>query len=126
MSNSSFSITPVSLWLSAILFNLPYSNWQVPRSNFKINDTILNKYAGTYVPDLYKIKVFISLQNGQLFVESSSKQSIPKSPILPLTETTFLLKDYNTISAFLSDDKGSVVKLVSHQFGKNIEFKKIK
>jgi CubicO group peptidase (beta-lactamase class C family) len=118
------NLTPVTMWLSVIVFGLPYSNWQTQPTNLKISDTTLRKYVGTYIAD-NKIKIFITLQDGQLFGASDSKQSVPKSPVFPLSETKFFLKDFNIISEFITDKNGNVVKLVTHEIGKDFELKKI-
>ena len=122
------NLLPVTLWLSVIVFGLPYSNWQTQPTGLKISDTTLSKYVGTYM-GLYgntKIKIFITLQDGQLFGAGDSKQSLPKSPVIPLSETKFFLKDFNIISEFITDTNGNVVKLVTHEIGKDVELKKIK
>jgi len=80
----------------------------------------------TYLYDDKKIRIFITLQDGQLFGASHSKQSVPKSPVFPLSETRFFLKDFNIISEFVTDKNGNVIKLVMHEIGKDIELKKIK
>ena len=79
---------------------------------------------GIYIAD-NKIKIFITLENGQLFGASDSKQSVPKSPVFPLSETKFFLKDFNIISEFITDKNGNVIKLVTHEIGKDVELKKI-
>ncbi len=124
-SNYNNSLTPVTMWMSAIVFGLPYSNWQTQPTNLKISDTTLRKYVGTYMAD-NKIKIFVTLQDGQLFGASSSKQGISKSPVFPLSETKFFLKDFNIISEFIKDINGNVIKLVTHEIGKDIELRKIK
>jgi len=120
------NLIPVTLWLSVIVFGLPYSNWQIQPTELKVSDTTLRKYVGTYLYDDKKIRIFITLQDGQLFGASDSKQSVPKSPVFPLSETRFFLKDFNIISEFVTDKNGNVIKLVMHEIGKDIELKKIK
>lgn len=123
-SNYNNSLSPVTMSLSLIVFGLPYSNWQIQPTDLKINDITLRKYVGIYKID--KIKVFITLENGQLFETMNPKQLIAKRPIFPLSETKFFLKDFNIILEFIQDNNSNIIKLLSHQFGKDFELKKIK
>jgi CubicO group peptidase (beta-lactamase class C family) len=118
------SLSAINSDLSAIVFNRPYTLWQTHIA-LKVDNTILQQYVGTYTLD-GKVKVFITLKGGQLYAESNSSNGIPKLPIYPKSQNEFFLKDFNAVFAFVRDADGNVSKFISHESGKDIEFKKIK
>lgn len=125
VGNYGNSLMPVAIGISSIVFNLPYSNWQVEKAITNIPDFILQKYVGLYTAD-GKTNISITLAKGQLYAEGNSKQSIPKLPIYPLSETKFLLKDFNVIIEFIKDSNNNPTEFISHENGKNILLKRIK
>jgi CubicO group peptidase (beta-lactamase class C family) len=118
------SLWPINIALSAILFDKPYTLWQT-NTAVKVDNGILQQYTGTYTVD-GKIKILVTLEDGQLYAQGNSSQSIPKVPIFPKTENTFFLKDFNATFTFLKDAGGRVSKFISHENGKEIELRKIK
>ena len=110
--------------LSAIMFNKDNSLLS-PRKPVSIEDSILRKYAGTYSQN-GKDKIFITLREHQLYAESSSKNGIPKLPIFAESENNFFLKDFDAGFTFIKNENNIVVKFISHENGKEIEFRKIK
>ena len=118
------SLSAINSDLSAIVFNKPYSLWQTHIA-IRLDNTILQQYVGTYTAN-GKVKIFITLRDGQLYAESNSTNGIPKLPIYPKGKNQFFLKDFNAVFAFIRDAEGNVFKFISQESGKEIEFKKIK
>lgn len=87
-------------------------------------DSLLQKYVGVYSPG-GKTKISVTLENGQLYAAGNTRQSIPKLPIYPISETKFLLKDFNAVFEFIKDNKGEVSGIVSHENGKEVELKRL-
>jgi CubicO group peptidase (beta-lactamase class C family) len=118
------SLSAINSDISAIVFNKPYTLWQTHIA-IKVDNTILQQYAGTYTLD-GKVKIFITLKDGQLYAESNSANGIPKLPVYPKSQNQFFLKDFNVVFTFITDADGNVSKFISHESGKDIEFTKIK
>lgn len=118
------SLLPIIMGLSAIVFNLPYHNW-VAQTGEKADEATLQQYVGVYTTD-GKVKIYVTVKDGQLYAEGNSKQSIPKLPIYPQGPDKFLLKDFNVIFEFIKNADGKVLGFISPENGKNVEFKKIK
>jgi len=106
--------------LSAIVFN----KWQ-PKIAVKTYADVLQQYVGAY--DINgKGKVLITVNKNQLYIESTAKSGIPKTPLFAKSNDTFFLKDWDVELTFVKDENNKVVKVVSHENGKVIEYKKIK
>lgn len=120
--NYGINLYPVSMWLSAIVFKMPYSNWMASSLNFTDNDAALNKYAGTYTSDT-KGKIFIAIKNGRLIATENSEQSPPERLTL-ISETKLYFNDFNISADFVKESDGKIGKLIIHQIGKDIEFDK--
>ena len=121
--NYGISLSPVSMWVSAIVFNKPYSNWMTTSANFTDNDSALNKYCGTYKSDT-KGKIFIASKNGRLIAMENSEQSLPEKITL-VSETKLYFNDYNISADLIKDSNDKILKLIVHQIGVDIEFTKI-
>jgi len=124
VGNYGNSLQPVVIGISSIVFQLPYSKWQVANKDIALADSILQKYVGVYSPG-GKTKITVSLENGQLYAAGNTRQSIPKLPIYPISETKFLLRDFNTIIEFIKDNNGTVSGFVSQENGKEVELKRL-
>lgn len=118
------SLWPVSEGIAAILFNKPYNLWR-KHTAIKISTSILRQYTGIYITN-NKVKLYITLKNGQLYAKSSSKHGLPKTPICAENENEFFLKDFDTLFTFIKNTDGKVSKMISHENGKNVILKKIK
>ena len=118
------SLNLISNSLAAILFNKAYSLWAVNKA-ININEAVLKQFTGTYTTD-NKVKVYITIKNGQLYAESSSKNGIPKLPIYPESQNEFFLKDFNAVFTFMKDVNLNVSGIITHENGKDIVFRKIK
>nr|WP_294796327.1 serine hydrolase [uncultured Mucilaginibacter sp.] len=118
------TLLPINDALSAIVFNKNNSLLS-PRLPITVDEAILRKYTGTYTPN-GKDNIYITLKDHQLYAESSSKKGIPKLPIFAETESRFFLKDFDAVFDFIKNGDGNVIKFVSQENGKEIEYRKIK
>ena len=125
VGNYGNSMVPVTMGILSILFHLPYSNWVAENQSIKVGDSILQRYVGVYTLD-GKTKITISVAHGQLYAEGNSKKSIPRVPIYPISETKFLLKDFNAVFEFIKGEDDRFTKFISHENGKNVELKRVK
>jgi len=89
-----------------------------------VADTILKQYIGVYQFDATH-SATISLENGQLQIESQSG-GLPKSPLFAESENKFLLKVVKAEVEFVRDSSGKVSQLVVHVTGQDQVCKKIK
>jgi hypothetical protein len=89
----------------------------------KVDEAILKQYTGVYAVDEAHL-ITISLENGILYAEGPNN-GLPKSPFIPVTTTKFFLKVAAVEMDFIKDEKGNIVKLISHE-AKDYELKKIK
>lgn len=106
--------------LSAIVFN----KWQ-GKVAINVDKDVLSQYVGTY--DINgKDKVLITLKKGQLYIESTAKTGIPRTPLYPRGNDTFFLKEWDVELKFAKDENNNVIKIISHENGKVIEYTKIK
>ena len=119
--NYGFNLSPLSLWLSAILYKIPYSNWIASSENFTKDSTELGKCIGTYSSG--RNKMFIALKNGRLVAMEDSEQSVEERLTL-ITAAKLYFNDFNVAADIEKDSNGKVIKLVIHQIGKDIEYKK--
>ncbi|MDQ6762452.1 MAG: beta-lactamase family protein [Bacteroidota bacterium] len=120
--NYSSNLSSVSLWLSAIVYKIPYSNWIAQSENFTNDSTELVRYTGSYTFG-GRNKMFLALRDGRLVATENSEQSAPEKLTL-LTATKLYFNDFNIPADFIKDDNGKVVKLIIHQIGKDIECRK--
>jgi len=118
------SLWPINMALSAIVFNMPYNKWET-RTEVKVDEAVLRQYVGVYAVD-DKVKIFITLKNGQLYAKGNSARSIPNLPIYPESDNRFFLKNFNVTFTFIKNTKGEVIKFISHENGKDIDIRKIK
>ncbi len=116
------NLLPLGMWLSAIVYNMPYSNWIASSPNIITDNTLLTKYVGTYTSKTAG-KMFIALKNGRLVAMENSEQSVPEILTL-ISETKLYFNDFNISADLAKDNNGKIVKLVIHQIGKDIEFNK--
>jgi CubicO group peptidase (beta-lactamase class C family) len=108
--------------LSAIIFNKPYKLVSAVKE-IKINDSLLNKYVGTYaLSSAPKRTIVVSKDNSALQANLSGKIT---TPIIFQTTTKFEFKNVpNTDGEFIIEN-GKVIKLVISQNGL-FEWNKIK
>lgn len=106
--------------LSAIVFN----KWS-PKVAVNTDADVLRQYIGAY--DINgKDKVLITLKKNQLYIESTAKTGIPKTPLYAKSSDTFFLKEWDVELTFVKDENNNVVKIISHEMGKVMEYRKIK
>lgn len=117
--NYSSNLSFVSLWLSAIVYQIPYSNWIPSSENFITDSIALHKYTGTYTYNGGS-KIFIAIQNGRIVAKENTEQAIPEKLTL-LSETKLYFNDFNISADFIEDINGKIVKLIIHQIGKDVE-----
>jgi len=108
--------------LSAIVFNKYSWKTKVP---VIVDETLLQQYAGAYAINK-KDRLIITTKGHQLYAESTSKNGIPKLPVYAEDESSFYLKDFDAVLTFVRDVDGNVIKIISHENGKVMEYKKIK
>ncbi len=89
----------------------------------KVAESILKKYVGTYAND-DQHHIFVTYENGYLQIEGPNN-NLPKVPMIPESNTRFFVKIAGVELDFVKDEKGDVIKLVSHE-DKDFELKKIK
>ncbi len=116
------NLLPIGMWLSAIAYNMPYSNWVVSSSNTINNHIPLTSYVGAYTAKKVG-KMFIVMKNGRLVAMENSEQSIPEMLTL-IDETKLYFNDFNILADLVKDKAGKIVQLIIHQIGKDIEFNK--
>jgi hypothetical protein len=116
------TLLTVNNLLSAIVFNKYTLKTRVP---IILDEALLQQYTGAYAINK-KDKLLITAQGHQLYAESSSKNGIPKLPVYAQDESSFYLKDFDAVLTFVRDADNNVVKIISHENGKVIEYKRIK
>jgi hypothetical protein len=89
----------------------------------KVNETILKQYAGVYQADASH-PITVTYENGKLYAEGPNN-NLPKSPLIPESNTKFFIKIAAIEWDFVKDAKGKVIKLISHE-EKDYELKKVK
>lgn len=118
--NYSSNLSSISLWLSAIVYHIPYYNWKASSENFTSDSEILHSYTGTY--SHRGGKLVIVFQNGRL-ISKNTQNPVPEKLTL-LNETQLYFNDYNISADFIKDRNGKIEKLIIHQIGKDIECRK--
>jgi CubicO group peptidase (beta-lactamase class C family) len=116
------TLLTVNNLLSAIVFHKYTLKTRVP---VILDEALLQQYTGAYAINK-KDKLLITAQGHQLYAESSSKNGIPKLPVYAQDESSFYLKDFDAVLTFVRDADNNVVKIISHENGKVIEYKRIK
>lgn len=108
--------------LSEIVFNK--YDWK-KREAITLDEALLQQYIGAYTINK-KDKLLITAKGHQLYAQSTSKNGIPKLPVYAENENTFYLKDFDAVLTFVRGADNNVVKIISHENGKVIEYNKIK
>ena len=78
----------------------------------KLPAKTLSQYTGVYQFDPQH-QLTITLENGTLFIVGPNNQ-LPRSPLMPESDTKFFLKIAGVEFDFIKDDKGKVIKFISH------------
>ena len=91
-------------------------------SGINIDQAILDSYTGTYKATFNKSTLTIHKENGKLYVDLSNGTG-KHMPIIPLTETNFLLPDNKSTFDFIREN-GKVTKLIATQ-DKKYEWTKV-
>jgi hypothetical protein len=89
----------------------------------KVDEAILKQYTGVYGPDEAH-PITITLEQGILYAEGPNN-GLPKSPFSAITESKFLLRIAGVEMDFVKDEKGKVIKIISHE-DKDYELKRLK
>jgi CubicO group peptidase (beta-lactamase class C family) len=88
----------------------------------KVSEKILTQYTGNYEG---RIKATISLENGQLKVESK-EQGLPKTNLYAKNETHFFMKLIPISIEFVKNADGKIEKLTVNDEGEYYELKRVK
>ncbi|MEP7319808.1 MAG: DUF3471 domain-containing protein, partial [Panacibacter sp.] len=107
---------------SSVIDKTQWSAWKDP-VEVKVSDAVLKQYAGTYQMDAQH-PIILTLENGILYAEGPNNQ-LPKSPLIPESNTQFFLRIAGIRWDFIKDTKGNVTTLISHE-AKDYELKKVK
>lgn len=113
-------ITELVVWeefVEGINYKLP-----VERRAIKLEGKVLQQYVGKYDYNS-QLTINISLENGQLFMESLGQQKVE---IFPESVNKFFLKAADAQITFIKNEKGKVTELIAHQAGQDFRAKKIK
>lgn len=89
----------------------------------KLPEKMLSQFTGVYQFDPQH-PVTITLEKGVLYIEGRNN-GLPKSPLMPESETKFFLKIAGVEFDFIKDKKGKVIQFISHE-EKDYTLKKIK
>ncbi len=89
----------------------------------KLAEKTLSQYTGTYQFDPQHL-LTITLEKGTLYIEGPNNR-LPKSPLMPESDTRFFLKIAGVEFDFIKDKTGKVTSFISHE-EKDYELKKIK
>lgn len=116
------NLLPIGMWLSAIVYNMPHSNWIASPANIINDNALLSKYVGTYTSKTAG-KMFIALKDGKLVAMENSEQSVPEI-LTSISDTKLYFNDFNISADLVKDNNGKIIKLIIHQIGKDIEFNK--
>lgn len=118
------SLSQINAGISAIVLDKPYDLWTT-RKAIRVPGEVLKKYTGTYTLD-GKAKVFVTFSDSRLYAEGNSPSSIPRLPLSAEKENVFFLEDFNVTFTFRSNPDGEFTKMIVHEKGQDIEWKKIK
>ena len=107
---------------SSVIDATEWSVWKEPVA-VKVGEAILKQYVGIYEMDAAH-PITVTLEKGILYAEGPNNK-LPKSPLIPESNTKFFLRIAGVEWDFVKDAKGNVIKLISHE-NKEYELKKIK
>jgi hypothetical protein len=93
------------------------------RPEAKVSTAVLQKYTGEYELDAAH-HIFITLEDSRLHAFGPNN-NLPKSPLYAQSDVNFFLKVAAVNIDFVKNDKGEVIKFISHA-EKDYELKKIK
>ena len=115
-------ITDVCSDRSSALDTTHWTKWK-DHPEVKVSENILKQYVGLYEFNPQH-QLTITLENGRLFIEGPSN-NLPKSPLIPESNTKFFLKIAGVEFDFVKDASGKVIKFISHE-EQDYDVKKIK
>ena len=107
---------------SSVIDATQWSAWKEPVA-IKVSEAILKQYVGIYEMDAAH-PITVTLEKGILYAEGPNNK-LPKSPLMPESNSKFFLRIAGVEWDFIKDAKGNVIKLISHE-NKDYELKKIK
>ena len=107
---------------SSVIDATQWSVWKEPVA-IKVDEAILKQYVGIYEMDAAH-PITVTLEKGILYAEGPNNK-LPKSPLIPESNSKFFLRIAGVEWDFVKDAKGNVIKLISHE-NKDYELKKIK
>jgi len=120
---SNFEQAPVkniSKDVVAIIFGEKY-DIPIVRIPKKVDPKIYDAFVGKFMLDLDFI-IAITKENERLFTQATGQ---PKYEIFPESETKFFFKVVDAQITFVKNEKGEVIELILHQFGKDHTARKI-
>lgn len=106
--------------LTGITIPWKWEGYTPYKATVKLNNDALQKYTGVYDG---KLKAIVTLENGQLKVESASV-NLPKTNLYASSEDNFFLKVMDTQIRFVKGKDGRVEKAILADEGENYELKK--
>ena len=107
---------------SSALDTTKWTKWK-DHPEVKVSENVLKQYVGVYEFNPQH-QLTITLENGRLFIEGPSN-NLPKSPLIPESNTKFFLKIAGVEFDFVKDASGKVIKFISHE-EQDYDVKKIK
>ena len=108
-------------YLTGVTIPWEWEGYTPYRPTVKVSEKILKQYTGDYDG---KTHVRISLENGQLKVESKTEK-LPKTNLYAKDETHFFMKTMPTSVEFLKNDEGKFEKMKVDDEGYYYELNKV-
>jgi hypothetical protein len=104
---------------------LDTTKWQRWKNHIevKVSANVLAQYVGLYEFNPQH-QLTVSLENGRLYIEGQNN-NLPKSQLIPESNTKFFLKIAGVEIDFVKDVNGKVIKFISHE-EEDHDVKKIK
>lgn len=85
VNGDNFNRNDIMIGILSIYYKIPF-----PFPNFdKIDDTVLQKYVGTYASKDIPLKINISVKNGELIAQATGQSSFP---LTPKSDTEFIFQ----------------------------------
>jgi len=109
-------VWPITMGLSSIIFGQPYDLWKI-RTPIKLTDDILKQKEGKY--SMGKLTVTFLVKDHQLVLFHGGELAL-----LAESEDHFYSQNFNTTFWFKKNTQGNVDKVIIHEHGKDLEFKR--
>lgn len=106
------NVWSVGMGITSIVLGLPYDNW-TNRKEVKVNESVLQRHAGTYVNGKNKIEV--AERDSELYIVIPG---LPEMDLHPESNNDFFLRNFNTTLQFRDDT------LIVHEHGSDSQWTK--